>query len=69
MADDDLGFVCKACGKFYTTAAVKDWDTRWETHAAEKVLAEIIHRCPLCQEVRGYVPNESVLRFEAEGVE
>jgi len=66
MADDDLGFICKACGKFYTDAEVEAWDTRWETKYGQEWLIEIINKCPLCGEVRNYKPIESKFRWQSE---
>jgi hypothetical protein len=60
--DFETGFVCKACGKFYTDREVKEWDTKWGEPDGERWLLEIIHKCPLCGEVRSYVPNESTFR-------
>jgi hypothetical protein len=62
--DYDLGFVCKACGGWFADKDVKTWDTKWSEPDAkgERSLLEITHRCPLCGEVRSYVPNESMLR-------
>jgi hypothetical protein len=66
MADDDLGFVCKVCGRFHTDAEVTEWDTKWETRNGEKWLAAIIHRCPFCGNLSSYQPNEAKFRFQAE---
>jgi hypothetical protein len=59
--DDDTGFVCKACGRFYADKEVEQWDTRWTDpdSEGERRLLEIIHKCPLCSEIRSYVPNEA----------
>jgi len=61
---DDSGFICKACRRFYADQEVKRWDTKWITVDGdpEPTLAEIIHECPLCGEVRSYHPNESTFR-------
>ena len=61
---DDTGFVCKACGKWFADKDVKHWDTKWTEPDAtgERSLVELSHECPLCGEVRSYVPNESVFR-------
>lgn len=69
MADDDLGFVCKACHSFYTDVQVKEWDTKWAIRNGEKWLSEIIQRRPLCGETRSYAPNEPVFRFQARSGE
>jgi len=63
--DDDLGFVCKACGAFYADSDVEWWDTKWSEPDAdgERSLLQIIHKCPLCGEVRSYVPNEATFRW------
>ena len=63
MDDNDLAFICKTCHQFYTDSEVKAWDTKWEVRNGEKWLPQIIHKCPLCGEIRSYVPNESVFRF------
>ena len=62
--DYDTGFVCKACGQWYADKDVKHWDTKWTEPEAdgEQSLRELIHECPLCGEVRTYVPNECALR-------
>jgi hypothetical protein len=62
--DYDTGFVCKACRKWFADGDVKRWDTRWtEADAAgERTLIEILNECPLCGQMRGYVPSESVFR-------
>ncbi len=62
--DDGSGFVCKACGRFFSDQEVKEWDTKWGEPDAdgERWLLEIIHKCPLCGEVGSYVPNESTTR-------
>jgi len=62
--DYDSGFVRKACGRVYADKDVKQWDTKWTKPDTdgERRLLEIIHKCPLCGEVRCYVPNESTLR-------
>jgi hypothetical protein len=62
--DYDTGFVCKACGNWFADKDVEHWDTKWTEPDAngERSLLEIIHKCPLCGEVRSYVPNESVFR-------
>ena len=63
-ASDDIGFVCKACGRFYADQDVKWWDTKWSEadNEGERTLLEIIHKCPLCGEIRTYVPSESTFR-------
>jgi hypothetical protein len=60
----DTGFICKACGKFYADMEVEQWHTRWTARdgQGEQTLLEIIHKCPLCGEVRSYHPNESAFR-------
>ncbi|HEY1183873.1 MAG TPA: hypothetical protein VGE89_06795 [Bryobacteraceae bacterium] len=62
--DYDLGFVCKACGSWFNHEDTKEWDTKWSEPDAEgeRWPLELIFRCPLCGEVRSYVPNETVLR-------
>jgi hypothetical protein len=63
-SDDDTGFVCKACGIWFADHDVKEWDTKWADSSAdaEPELLAIIHKCPLCCELRTYVPNECILR-------
>lgn len=62
--DYDTGFVCKACGDWFADKDVKEWDTKWTEpdEEGERWLTELTHKCPLCGEVRSYVPNECVLR-------
>jgi hypothetical protein len=62
--DYDMGFVCKACNKWFADKDVKKWDTKWSEPDAdgERWLIEIIQTCPWCGEARIYVPNESILR-------
>jgi hypothetical protein len=62
--DYDTGFICKACGKWFADKDTKHWDTKWTEPDAdgEPHLLELINECPLCGEVRSYVPNECVFR-------
>ena len=66
MADNDVWFVCKICGRFHTDAEVTEWDTKWTMRDGENSIAEIIHRCPLCGEFSSYKPNEAKFRYQIE---
>jgi hypothetical protein len=69
--DDDAGFVCEACGRWFADKDVKAWNTAWSEPDAngEKTLIQIMQKCPVCGEIRSYDPNESVLRGEFEGTD
>ncbi len=64
VPDDDPGFICKACGRFFTYKEVKQWDTKWTERESdgERTLLEMIYKCPFCGEIRSYIPNESTFR-------
>jgi hypothetical protein len=66
-SDWDTGFVCKACGKFFTDSESKNRDTKWKDIKGEPWLVEIIDECPLCGETRNYDPNELTMRGTALG--
>ena len=66
MAEDDIGYVCRFCGRFHSDAEVKEWETRWEERNGEKWLVEIAQKCPYCGEISRYEPNEAKVRFEVE---
>ena len=52
--DHDTGFICKACGRWFADKDVRQWNTKWTEPDAdgERWLLEIIHKWPLCGEVR-----------------
>lgn len=60
--DYQMGFVCKACGSWFAFKSVKDWDTNWCEQYEDRWPTEGTQKCPLCGEVRSYLPNECVLR-------
>jgi hypothetical protein len=63
LSDSDLGFICRVCGEFSAEKAVQEWDTKWiEDPEGEQTLVEITRRCPRCDAVAGYRPNEGTLR-------
>lgn len=66
MAGDDLGFICKVCGRFHTDCQVKEWDTKWEIRNGERWLNEIVQRCPFCGKTSSYQPSDAKFRFQAE---
>lgn len=62
--DDTTGFICKACGRFFSNAEIKTWDTKWGLIGGEEWPLELIATCPWCGEVRSYEPNESRFRLQ-----
>jgi len=65
--DDTTGFICKACGRFFSDPEITSWDTKWGLIGGEKWLLELIAACPRCGEIRSYEPNETRFRLEFEG--